>query len=36
MSVLLNEKEKEIVVICNCGCMNSYYIAIDDMGDERK
>ena len=34
MSVLLNEKSKEIIVTCNCGCMNSYHIMVDEMGDE--
>ena len=30
MAVLMTKDKKEIIVTCNCGCMASYHICVDD------
>lgn len=33
MALLLSNDNKELIVTCDCGCENGFYIRIDDLGD---
>ena len=30
MAVFMTKDRKELIVTCDCGCMNSFYISVDD------